>query len=100
MWEPTRRATLDRDVWAPLARLHMNTLKQGSAFFEAEGVRSMSILQRADPDPPLDREGLVFFGISDLAGHFRGKGFPASDLDARLARGVGMIGSNIMISAF
>src|SRR5215469_2467939 len=48
----------------------------------------------------LDREALVFFGISDLAGHFRGKGFPATELDARRTRGVGMTGSNIMISAF
>ena len=46
------------------------------------------------------REGLVFFGISDLGGHFRGKGFPLADLDDRLAKGVGMTGSNIMMSAF
>jgi glutamine synthetase len=48
----------------------------------------------------IEREGLVFFGISDLAGHFRGKGFTAADLDARLAKGVGLTGSNIMMSAF
>src|SRR5947209_4702438 len=48
----------------------------------------------------MEREAVVFFGTSDLAGHFRGKGFPAADLVARLAKGVGMTGSNIMLSAF
>jgi glutamine synthetase len=48
----------------------------------------------------MQREGLVFFGISDLGGQFRGKGFPAADLAARLAKGVGLTGSNIMISPF
>jgi glutamine synthetase len=51
-------------------------------------------------DATVNREGLVFFGISDLAGYFRGKGFPAVDLAARLVKGVGMTGSNIMMSAF
>jgi glutamine synthetase len=46
------------------------------------------------------REDLIFFGASDLAGHFRGKGFPAADLAARLAKGVGLAASNIMLSAF
>jgi glutamine synthetase len=46
------------------------------------------------------REDLVFFGASDLAGHFRGKGFPAADLEARLAKGMGLAASNIMLSAF
>jgi glutamine synthetase len=54
----------------------------------------------AQPIGALEREGLVFFGTSDLAGHFRGKGFPAADLASRLAKGVGMTGSNIMMSAF
>jgi glutamine synthetase len=67
----------------------------------------MSVIQPSHPEAnlarreaSLAREGLVFFGISDLAGHFRGKGFPVAELDARLTRGVGMTGSNIMISAF
>ena len=47
----------------------------------------------------INREGLVFFGISDLAGHCRGKGSPEADLPARLVKGVGMTGSNIMMSA-
>ena len=46
------------------------------------------------------RENLIFFGASDLAGHLRGKGFPAADLAARLAKGVGLAASNIMLSAF
>src|SRR5690349_9228880 len=46
------------------------------------------------------REDLVFFGTSDLAGHLRGKGFPAADLEGRLAKGIGLALSNIMLSAF
>ena len=48
----------------------------------------------------MQQEELVFVGICDLAGLVRGKGFPASDLEARLRQGVGLTGSNIMISAF
>ena len=51
-------------------------------------------------DGGLPREDLVFFGVSDLGGHFRGKGFPRADLEDRLDKGVGMTGSNIMMSAF
>jgi glutamine synthetase len=59
------------------------------------------VIQPSHPEATsLARDGLVFFGISDLAGHFRGKGFPLAELEARLTRGVGMTGSNIMISAF
>jgi glutamine synthetase len=43
---------------------------------------------------------LAFVGISDLAGHFRGKGFPVADLERRLRYGVGLTYSNIMLSAF
>ncbi|MBW4021654.1 MAG: glutamine synthetase [Proteobacteria bacterium] len=46
------------------------------------------------------QEELVFVGICDLAGLVRGKGFPAVELDARLRQGVGLTGSNIMMSAF
>lgn len=48
----------------------------------------------------MDREALVFVGTCDLAGHVRGKGFPAVELPERLARGVGLTHSNIMMSAF
>ena len=48
----------------------------------------------------MQREPLVFVGACDLAGHVRGKGFPAADLPARLRRGVGLTHSNIMMSAF
>jgi glutamine synthetase len=48
----------------------------------------------------MQREPLVFVGTCDLAGHVRGKGFPATDLPARLRRGVGLTHSNIMMSAF
>lgn len=46
------------------------------------------------------QEELVFVGICDLAGLVRGKAFPASELDKRRRQGVGLTGSNIMISAF
>ncbi|HUO02036.1 MAG TPA: hypothetical protein VMU31_04600, partial [Rhizomicrobium sp.] len=48
----------------------------------------------------MHQEELVFVGICDLAGLVRGKGFPALELDRRLRQGVGLTGSNIMISAF
>jgi glutamine synthetase len=44
------------------------------------------------------REALVFVGTCDLAGLVRGKGFPAAELPARLKKGVGLTGSNIMMS--
>ena len=46
------------------------------------------------------REELIFVGTCDIAGHVRGKGFPARELPSRLARGVGWTHSNIMMSAF
>lgn len=48
----------------------------------------------------MQQEELVFVGICDLAGLVRGKGFPASELKKRLRQGVGLTGSNMMISAF
>ena len=48
----------------------------------------------------MDKEDIIFVGVCDLAGHLRGKGFPAADLESRLRRGVGYTGSNIMMSAF
>jgi glutamine synthetase len=48
----------------------------------------------------MEREDVVFVGISDLAGHLRGKAFPARDLEARLRKGMGYTGANIMMSAF
>ena len=48
----------------------------------------------------MQREQIVFVGTSDLSGHFRGKSFPATDLPARLQRGVGLAPTNIFISAF
>jgi glutamine synthetase len=45
-------------------------------------------------------EQIIFVGTSDLAGHFRGKSFPATDLPAKLQRGVGLAPSNIFLSAF
>jgi glutamine synthetase len=46
------------------------------------------------------REDLVFVGTCDIAGHVRGKGFPASELQARREKGVGWTHSNLMQSAF
>jgi glutamine synthetase len=48
----------------------------------------------------MQREQIVFVGTSDLSGHFRGKSFPAADLEARLSSGVGLAPANIFISAF
>jgi glutamine synthetase len=48
----------------------------------------------------VQREPLVFVGTCDLAGLVRGKGFPATDLPARLRDGVGLTHSNIMMSVF
>ena len=48
----------------------------------------------------MQREPIVFVGTSDLAGHFRGKSFPAADLPSRLERGVGLAPTNMFLSAF
>lgn len=48
----------------------------------------------------MNTEPLIFAGISDLSGHFRGKAFPAAELSERLAKGMGYTGTNIMLSAF
>jgi glutamine synthetase len=44
------------------------------------------------------REELVFVAPCDISGHARGKGFPARELPARLKKGVGWTGSNLMMS--
>jgi glutamine synthetase len=46
------------------------------------------------------REELVFVGTCDIAGHVRGKGFPASEIEARRSKGVGWTHSNLMQTAF
>jgi glutamine synthetase len=46
------------------------------------------------------REPLVFVGTCDLAGLVRGKGFPLAELPTRLRKGIGLTGSNIMMSPF
>ena len=46
------------------------------------------------------REELIFVGTCDIAGHVRGKGFPASDLERRRSKGVGWTHSNLMQTAF
>ena len=43
---------------------------------------------------------LVFVGMCDLSGHVRGKAMPLADLAARAGRGVGIVPSAIMMSAF
>src|ERR1700722_13707862 len=45
------------------------------------------------------REPLIMVCTCEMAGRVRGKGFPASELPARLASGVGWIPTNGMISA-
>ncbi len=48
----------------------------------------------------MQREQIVFVGISDLSGHFRGKSFPLADLPARLEHGIGIAPTNIFLSSF
>lgn len=43
---------------------------------------------------------LVFAATSDLAGKLRGKAFPASEMETRLARGVGWVPTNALITCF
>ena len=46
------------------------------------------------------REELVFVCTCDIAGHVRGKGFPAQAIEARRQKGVGWTHSNLMQTAF
>lgn len=46
------------------------------------------------------REELIFVGTCDIAGHVRGKGFPARELASRRRKGIGWTHSNLMQSAF
>lgn len=46
------------------------------------------------------REELVFVGTCDIAGHVRGKGFPARQIDTRRSKGIGWTHSNLMQTAF
>jgi glutamine synthetase len=46
------------------------------------------------------REELIFVGNCDIAGHVRGKGFPARELGARKKQGIGWTHSNLMQTAF
>src|SRR5271157_2174960 len=44
------------------------------------------------------REELVFVATCDISGRVRGKGFPTHELPARLNKGIGWTGSNLMMS--
>ncbi len=46
------------------------------------------------------REELIFVGNCDIAGHVRGKGFPARELRVRKKQGIGWTHSNLMQTAF
>ena len=46
------------------------------------------------------REELIFVGTCDIAGHVRGKGFPARELGGRKRKGIGWTHSNLMQTAF
>ncbi|HUA76465.1 MAG TPA: glutamine synthetase family protein [Acetobacteraceae bacterium] len=48
----------------------------------------------------MQREDLVFAGYCDWSGLVRGKAFPVADTEARLAKGMGLTHSNIMMSCF
>ncbi|HEV7251932.1 MAG TPA: glutamine synthetase family protein [Mesorhizobium sp.] len=47
----------------------------------------------------MSRQEIVMLCTSDLAGQTRGKGFPLSDMDARLKKGIGWTPTNSMITA-
>ena len=46
------------------------------------------------------KEKLAFACCSDIAGQVRGKGFPMSDIETKLRRGVGWTPTNAQITAF
>jgi glutamine synthetase len=46
------------------------------------------------------REELVFIGTCDIAGHVRGKSFPAREIESRRRKGIGWTHSNLMQTAF
>ena len=48
----------------------------------------------------MEKEDVIFVGVCDLSGHMRGKAFPAREVNARLRKGMGYTGANIMMSAF
>lgn len=48
----------------------------------------------------MQHDPLIFAGVCDWAGIVRGKAFPEAALDVRLAKGVGLTHSNIMMSCF
>jgi glutamine synthetase len=48
----------------------------------------------------MHREALIMVCTSDIGGQVRGKGFPARDLEARLASGIGWTPTNSLITAF
>src|SRR6516165_226041 len=48
----------------------------------------------------MEKEDVIFVGVCDLSGHMRGKAFPAREANARLRKGMGYTGANIMMSAF
>lgn len=47
----------------------------------------------------MTREEIVTICTSDLGGQTRGKGFPQSDSEARMQRGIGWTPTNSMITA-
>ncbi len=48
----------------------------------------------------MHREPLIMVCTCEMAGRVRGKGFPASEIDSRMAKGVGWVPTNAMISCF
>ncbi len=48
----------------------------------------------------MNREELIMVCCSDLSGQVKGKAFPAADLPARMARGIGWVPTNAQITTF
>ncbi|MGC1711411.1 MAG: hypothetical protein WA717_07420 [Methyloceanibacter sp.] len=57
-------------------------------------------LSRTQQESAMLREELVFVGTCDIAGHVRGKGFPAGAIDTRWRKGIGWTHSNLMQVCF
>ncbi|HMB78250.1 MAG TPA: hypothetical protein VKN76_17795, partial [Kiloniellaceae bacterium] len=52
-----------------------------------------------DRSDGMNREDVIMLCCSDISGQLRGKGFPASALEARTEKGVGWTPTNVMITA-
>src|SRR5262245_56512878 len=81
-----------RDIGA-LAPPTLTLPHKGGGDWDKNGIQT----RRGDV---MIREELIMICTCEIAGQVRGKAFPARELPARLARGVGWTPTNIMITTF